>query len=217
MRCTTTSPCLFGGALFAAGLHASTALGMPMLTFGTGYSYGEIVATGPMASYMLSYGGPGPSPFADGAYAGGGMEASFDASRTELAIVHDRTDSATFDFSRVAIVAYLQVTEECIGRVMWDFGGWEGSNQAQVVNLSTVSVVIDDAGATVGNRTAVLTPGTQYGVFLVTQGGAAGGQSSARFAVEPLNGCNDADINKDGVLSLDDLEAFVEAFLFGCP
>ena len=214
MRCTTIRACLFGGALFGAGVPAAVAA--PMLTFGGGYSYGEIEASGAVP-YFLSYGGPGPSPFADGAYMGGGLDASFDASRMELAIMHDRTDSLTFTSSRVAIVAYFEVTEECIGRAMWDFGAWGGSNQAQVINLDSVNILIDDTGAVIGNRTAVLTPGTQYGVFLITQGEAPGGQSFARFSVEPLDGCNDADINKDGVLNVDDVQAFVDAFVFGCP
>ena len=86
-----------------------------------------------------------------------------------------------------------------------------------MINLDLVNIVIDDAGAGMGNRTVVLTPGTQYGVYLITQGEAAGGQSFAKFSVEPLDGCNDADINKDGALNVDDIQAFVDAFLFGCP
>lgn len=216
MRPTTLSTCLFGGALFAAGLHTAPALAAPMLTFGAGYSSGTIEATG-SGGYLLVYGTNGPSPFADGAYTGGGLDATFDASRMEVSFTHDRTTSDTWDTSRVAVVAYFTVNEGSIGRVTWDFGSWEGSNQAQLINLDSLSILIDDAGTGVGNRTAVLTPGVQYGVFLVTQGALPGGPSFGKFSIEPLDGCNDADIDKNGVLNLDDINAFVEAFVFGCP
>ncbi|MEZ6319444.1 MAG: hypothetical protein R3B49_11955 [Phycisphaerales bacterium] len=210
-----TRRCLFGGTLFAAGL-VQGALGAPMMGFGDGYSSGTIDADGPSGGYYLMYGGPGPSPFADGSYTGGGLTASFDASRTQLAITQERHTSDTWTSSRVEIVAYFTVNEPCLGRVIWDFGGWEGPNQAQLFNFDTLTSLVQTFGNPVGNKTAALEPNVQYGIFLVCQGEAPGGSSMASFGVEPLEGCNDADINKDGVLNLDDIAAFADAFIFGC-
>ena len=210
-----TRRCLFGGALFAAGLVQGVSAA-PMMTFGSGYSSGTIEADGAGGSYYLSYGGPGPSPFADGSYMGGGLDATFDASRTAVSLTHERNDSAMWSSSRVEIVAYFMVTEPCLGRMVWDFGQWEGPNQAQLLNFDTLTTLIQSFGDGVGNRTAALEPGVQYGVFLVSQGSAPGGSATVSYGVEPLEGCNDADIDKNGILNLDDVIAFADAFLFGC-
>lgn len=212
MRTRTHS--LFGGALFGAGLACTHACAAPELVFGP-YAQGRVL-TDPDGTGLieLERHTPGPGPFAPDTFDDAGTLATFGAGVGEMWFTHDR-DGAALHYSAAQINATFTVTEATAATIEWDPGSWY--SQVLFVN-DTAGVILflhDDEGA--GSEVVPLEPGITYWLVLGTYGWDPGGESWGRLRLGASGaGCNPADINQDGVLNFDDLDAFIDAFLLGC-
>ncbi len=207
--------CLFGGALFAAGISTADALGAPEIVFGP-YAQGRVL-TDPDGTGLdeLKRSTLGPAPFLPGVFDSYGTTASFGAGVGEVWFTHERA-GPTLNYSAAVFDAYFTVSEPGTLEVDWDAGGW--FDIALMLDDGNVVFSLDFAGA--GSEAIPVMPGHQYRVVLGTYGWDAGGDSWGRMRLvgdAGSAGCNAADINGDGVLNLDDIDAFVALFLGGCP
>ncbi|MEQ8770304.1 MAG: hypothetical protein RIB60_07325 [Phycisphaerales bacterium] len=207
--------CLFGGALFAAGLSAPPADAAPEIVFGP-YAQGRVL-TDPDGTGLdeLKRSTLGPGPFLPGVFDAYSTTASFGAGVGEVWFTHDRA-GATLSYSAAVFDVYFTVTEPGTLEVDWDAGGW--FDIALMTEDGNVVFSLDFSGA--GSQAVPVTPGTQYRVVLGTYGWDPGGDSWGRMRLvgeSSGTGCNAADINGDGILNFDDIDAFVAGFLGGCP
>ncbi|GJM19224.1 MAG: hypothetical protein DHS20C14_14370 [Phycisphaeraceae bacterium] len=202
--------CLFGGALFAAGIaaHDAHAEGFAFTLTSGVISADRIAGNDPIFQPASSY-IPG---FGNAAYSAADFAGSVLATNTELSFTHDRASSATFTDSYAGVAAYAYVLTPTALSVEWDFGAW-AETECFVLN-ATDNVTLFEAGNTAaGHTTVALEPGIKYLLLTKTEGESAGGESFARFTFpEPCA----ADIDGNGVLNVDDIEAFVAEFLGGC-
>ncbi len=214
MSTTTRSvarACLFGGTLFAAGLSADAA---PEFIYGP-YAQGRVLTdpdgTGLVELKQYTF---GPAPFLPGVLDSSGTTASFGAGLGEMWFTHDRP-GATLNYSAALFDAYFTVSEPGTLEIDWDAGGW--FDIALMLDDGNVVFSLDFSGA--GSEVVAVVPGHQYRVFLGTYGWDPGGSSWGRVRLvgdSGPTGCNAADINGDGVLNFDDIDAFVDGFLGGC-
>ncbi|GJM19226.1 MAG: hypothetical protein DHS20C14_14390 [Phycisphaeraceae bacterium] len=203
---SVTHTCLFGGAMFAAGV----AQGEPAaLTLGNQTAY-----------FATAYGTPffetGAGPLGIGAfgYGVGDVFGLCSIKNDEILIRHERASSGTVESS----IAYASVIfyglEDALVELDWDHGDWE-TIEAYVRDNTTGVTIFDFAAFPVPGAPAYLQlfEGHQYRLRYFTLGEAPGGDAFVRLT--PDVGCA-ADIDGNGVLNVDDIGAFVAAFLGGC-
>ncbi|GJM19227.1 MAG: hypothetical protein DHS20C14_14400 [Phycisphaeraceae bacterium] len=208
---TTARACLFGGALFAAGVAAGSANAQGFAHDG---GFGIIAADKNVgADPYFRFEPSNPLGFGNNAYANGDLLGRVTSTTDEVSITHNRTGSGLFSYSAVFGWAYVFAVSDVPVDLAWDFGAW-GQAYLFVENLTDLGVVFDAGALNAGTATVLLEEGTEYRVRLAIAGNGAGGNSFARATVvEPCA----ADIDGNGVLNVDDIEQFVDAFLGGCP
>lgn len=213
-RNTTMNAALFGGALFAAGIaHAA-----PQIEYQPGsYATWRVQSSG---YGSLSLTNPAYPPYGWLPYSGdfpGNITIIWSADETEMGFLHDRhpTTSLWDQYSITGFLAYFNVTQDCPATMQWAAGTW-GDSQATLRDLTLGVTLIAGDDDPVGWEQIALEEGHTYLLVMSSWGFATpGGGSMARFAVGSYQ-CNDADIDHNGVINLDDIQAFVDNFLGGC-
>ncbi|GJM19225.1 MAG: hypothetical protein DHS20C14_14380 [Phycisphaeraceae bacterium] len=206
---TAARACLFGGAIFAAGISASDAGAQ---TFAMQYHYHRVVTQGANPISLLPY-GSGPFGVGNTVSIRGDFSAHVTTNNKELSFSHDRSGTGTFSYSTVEAVSYFVAVENLIVRAEWDVGGW-ATGIITLDDLTAGTRLIDVSGSPPGGQTVSLPAGHQFLAVLYTRGSAAGGPSWGSLTL--LEPCV-ADFDRNGVLNVDDIGAFVDSFLGGCP
>ncbi len=211
MTTRANTACLFGGALLAAGIATSDANADGFaFALTSGVISGDRAVGNDLSLQPSSNTIPG---FAVAAYGVGDFYGSTQATTHELSFVHERGASGTFVESYVGVGAYAYVLTQSTLNIAWEFGAWD-TTTCVVLDATNNATVFDAGLASSGETSVVLEPGVKYLLLASTRGAAAGGDAFGRFT---FNETCPADINGDGVLNFDDIDAFVNSFLGGCP
>lgn len=210
MSIITTRACLFGGALFAAGLAAPEAAGQGLAHWAGSYAL--------ITADRISGVDPMFKPYAESplgvpttSYTSGGFSGTVTMGTHLLEFAHDRGSSGVFSYSLVGMAADVHPLTDCTIEISWDFGAW-AAGVIFVQDVATQVVLWNSAGSS-GSDTFPLEHGLAYTIGGLAGGDAAGGPAWAR--VELAEPCA-ADIDGNGVINLDDIGAFVDSFLLGC-
>jgi MYXO-CTERM domain-containing protein len=195
--------CLFGGALFAAGLAAHTASAQ---TFPFGVNFGGAYPTSIANGYAYSGGGYAYGSFvsfnpaaATGSYSLNYGTASTFASVGDSQMYAGAGTGAALDFAQAQAYAYLVVNQTIDVLIEWDFSGEDDTldpffSDIQVVDWSaggTIIFAVDPSGNPLdpfaGSVVLTLNAGTNYSILLESVA-TDGGNSWARATVIPAPG-----------------------------
>ncbi len=204
--------CLFGGAVFAAGI-VPDASAQP---FSHIFSRASIAAT-PVAGDPIDVLEESTNPLGVGSFQE--SEADFfsycSVTPTRVKMIHNRASSDAFNYSGVETVAAMNLLEDVTVEISWDHGAW-GIARVIIMNYTDPTPVVefDSAGVLSGSLVLNFEAGETIAMNLATAGAAAGGDSFA--CIEVPIACP-ADLDGNGVLNVDDIDVFVSLFLAGCP
>jgi len=209
-----TRALLFGGTLFGAGL----AQAAPEIEYQAG-SY---------ATYRVESTVYGNVSKVDSAYPPNGWNAyavaypdnitvTWDADATRIRFQHDRhpTTSIWDVYSVVGFLANFTVTQDAPATMEWAAGTW-GDSQALLYDVTADVELVSMDDVRVGRQQVALEAGHEYQIVMSTFGGASGGGSYGTLALGSY-ACGPADIDANGVLNLDDIILYADAFNAGCP
>ena len=196
--------CLFGGALFAAGLAAHTASAQ---TFPFGVNFGGAYPTSVASGYAYSGGGYAYGSFvsfnpaaATGSYALNYGTVSTFASVGASQMYAEANSGGAADFAQAQAYAYLVVGASIDVLIEWDFSGEDAFlgpffSDISVVNWSAggtsvfaVDPSFDPLAPASGSIVLTLAAGTNYSILLETNATDAGGSAWARATVIPAPG-----------------------------
>ncbi|MEZ6319169.1 MAG: hypothetical protein R3B49_10540 [Phycisphaerales bacterium] len=195
---------LFGGALFAAGVaHA----GGRVITFGSHASY--FTVDGDLRAAQSANGPVGVGQIA---YGVGDFLGFARLDNDEILIRHNRDSTATFAYTGVYMLAFVHALETTRLTVSWDHAAW-GIARSVVFDEDTHTYLAEITTEPPGQLSVTLEEGHTYLLLHASAGAEGGGHLLVRFA--PASACV-ADINGDGILNLDDIDAFATGFIAGC-
>lgn len=218
MTTNTWRVCLFGGALLGAGLANAQAQTISHChdygNSGSFVSYGRISAysASPVTIYQFA---DDPLGFSNAGYTAGDFSALVTGDTSGCSFTHERGSVDEFNSSAVVCVLWFWALEDGAVRVRW--GGQRSSDTDAVLYDSTADAdVLAYYGWHSGDHVVMLEKGHRYRFRF---------RSSAQFVptadawgeFRVIESCNDADLDGNGILNFDDLDAFVDAYLGGCP
>ncbi|GJM19569.1 MAG: hypothetical protein DHS20C14_17820 [Phycisphaeraceae bacterium] len=226
----TTTICLFGGALFGAGLaHTAAAQEFEFLSYNGGASN---------TSYLIAYGTDLPgigsydlviAPNGDPGSATDSISANYNGfggamSISYTSILCEAYASSAYGpgYGFAGGYAYFTVTAAADLMVAWNFtserpGSLFADSSLVLVDRTgspntLLSVSSSNGAPSSGTATIPLTPGNRYLYALTNLAYESNGSTSA--TAELLASCF-ADCDANGAFNVDDIECFVSAFLDG--
>ncbi|MEZ6319443.1 MAG: hypothetical protein R3B49_11950 [Phycisphaerales bacterium] len=213
MTRTDIRACLFGGALFAAGIGAGQARADRMAF---SFSVAEVRArpVGGTTQTFVQQDLDGPLGCGVLAYDADDLHAVVTCNNTEISLAHARPSNASFAYSSVSVNAEFFALGEGPFELQWDLGTWQhGFGYISGVTVGGSLIDFDASINPAGSWVMPLVDGQEYAILAAVWGDTPGeGASVSLRIVEPCA----ADIDGNGVLNLDDIAAFVQSFLGGC-
>ncbi len=143
----------------------------------------------------------------------GGFDAavSLDETGCSFTHLHDGTDGT--DSAVVCVMEFWAITDQT-ARIRW--GGQRNSTTLVELTEARTGTLLVDEDSNSGDVLVPLLRGLQY-EFRFFSSGNPSEPAEAWGEFELVQPCSPADINGDGVLNFDDIDAFVAGFLGGCP
>lgn len=222
-----TRACLFGGALLAGGVFAASAPAQSIAHrhdggFEGSYAYMFVGVPGGgqfMQEAATPLGFAGLSLSIGGAFSGG---VASDPSGCSFS--HSQASGLENTETSVTVHLEFWALSDATARVQWDavveksLRGGQPPMRTRLIDL-TVGATVLDLGDLSGNHVVALEEGHRYEFRFDSStndlASSSGIDSWGEFRV--IEGCNGADIDGNGVLNVDDVQAFVDGFLGGCP
>lgn len=203
---------LFGGALFAAGIGATPAFAQDMTLSYTSAVAAALDYSIPLAVFddFLGPGTFGPLQSTAGPASGYAIGTG--------TLLYASCASSTTTLGKGAIWSYFSVPGNGTGEIAWDWSGAEPGfdNYVWLWNMTvgaTVALVDFNAGAPqTGTQTVDLDAGIDYRLIAVAY--ATDGVTGTSLVSLEYTGCP-CDIDGNGMLNVDDVDAFVGAFIAG--
>ncbi len=199
--------CLFGGTLLAAGIAANSAHAQSFAHESSDYAlFASPIFFGNDTSGSLFGFGSIDRSIAD-------WDGQAVSTTGEISVSQSLGTSGTITSSGAYMKTVTYGLNGCAAQLVWDFGPWPNA-VLSVTDLDTATTVfvVDEVTPT-GSQVIPLTEGVRYEIIASISGAAPSGESFAgAWVYQPCP----ADLNADGVLNVDDIDAFVAAFLGGC-
>ncbi|MEZ6319167.1 MAG: hypothetical protein R3B49_10530, partial [Phycisphaerales bacterium] len=114
--------CLFGGALFAAGLASQASA--QNFAFERGYALIDANRITSGTDPHISRDAHPPFGFGTVSYSDADLSGSFRGNTTSLSFTHNRSTGNVFSYSAAGFVAYVYALQNTPVEMSWDFGNW---------------------------------------------------------------------------------------------